>query len=188
VSSRRSVVVIPLKSFDVAKSRLRTALSDTQLAELARELAAGVIAASAPRACVVLGDSSEVEQFATERGASFLYVSSRGLNSAVDDGLLQLREKYDLAIVAHGDLARPAGLGSFEFDDEMTVVTDRHGLGTNVLAVPLEVPFRAQYGEGSAARHIAQGRELGLSVRVIRDSPWGLDIDDPDDFEMSRQG
>ena len=187
MNPRRTVVVVPLKRFDTAKSRLRGTLVDEELSELARRLAEGVIRAAAPRECVVLGDDEQIAEFARTLGARFVRVSSDGLNAAIDDGLEQLRGDVDLAVIAHGDLARPLGLGTYVFDDGLTIVTDRHGTGTNVLAVSPRSSFRAQYGEGSAARHIAQGQRLGLAVNVVRDSPWALDIDGPDDWQIANQ-
>jgi 2-phospho-L-lactate guanylyltransferase (CobY/MobA/RfbA family) len=95
-----------------------------------------------------------------------------------------VRENFDMMIVAHGDLGHPEGLGSAPFDDAVTIVTDRHGTGTNVLAVPTATDFAFSYGPGSAARHLAEAIRRHGRVRVMTDSPWSLDIDEPDDFQI----
>jgi 2-phospho-L-lactate guanylyltransferase len=88
-------------------------------------------------------------------------------------------------VVAHGDLAHPSGLGSAEFGEGVTIVPDRHGDGTNVLAVPTDGAFDYAYGQGSAARHAQEAARRGWSVTWWRDSPWGLDVDTPDDLDAA---
>ena len=183
---RRTVIVVPLKDFNVAKSRLRSSFSNSELDALARRLAEGVVRAAGPRECVLASDAAAVREFALRCGVPYLSVSAGGLNAAVNDALAQLRGAYDVAVIAHGDLAHPVGLGDYEFADGVTVVTDRHGTGTNVMAIPLESEFVVHYGVNSAVAHEREAHAHGLSVRTITDSPWGLDIDEPADWELAQ--
>lgn len=177
----REVVLVPIKPFDVAKSRLRGSLPDDALDRLIRELARGVITAAAPRECWVLCDDDNVAAFATDCGAHAVVVA-RGLNDAVRDGYLRASENFELIIVAHADLAQPTGLGSFAFDTEMTIAMDRHGAGTNVLALPAGLSVTFHFGVDSARAHELEAAHLGIPVRTLRDSPWAVDIDEPADL------
>ena len=181
---RREIVAIPVKQFTRAKSRLRESMTALRIEELSRSLVCGVIEACSPRPCVVLFDSDDVRQFALDRGALTLRVSDHGLNEAIRDAYRALASSYDLVIFAHGDLVAPTDLGSFEFADGATIVTDRHETGTNVLALPTNLPFQFHYGPGSALRHRLEVEKLGLPLRWISNSPWGLDIDGPEDLEL----
>jgi 2-phospho-L-lactate guanylyltransferase len=187
VSEPRTVIVVPLKDFALAKSRLRSLFNDAALEDLVRSLASRVVAAASPRDCVVVADSDDVYQFARHCGVGFLRVSAKNLNGAITESLTQLRSDYEVAVIAHGDLADPRGLGTFQFDSGVTIVTDRHGTGTNVLAVPLDIGFVTKFGPDSAAAHARHAQQLAVAVRTITDSPWGLDIDEPVDWEISQQ-
>ncbi len=54
--------------------------------------------------------------------------------------------------------------------------------GTNVLSLPADTAFRFSYGPGSFRRHAAEGRRLGLGVRVVRDPDLAFDVDVPEDL------
>ncbi len=186
MTSRGDVVVIPLKSFDSAKSRLKVALSDHDVDHLVRNLAAGVIDACAPRRCVVVTDNDDVAEFATQLGVEVLAVTVSGLNASVAAAYDELGASADSVIVVHGDLIRPEGLGTATFDDGVTIVTDRHMSGTNVLAVPTRVGFNFFYGPNSARAHRDEAERCRLTTRVIEDSAWGLDLDGPEDLTYLR--
>ena len=48
--------------------------------------------------------------------------------------------------------------------------------------VPTDAGFVFAYGPGSFRRHAAEGRRLGLGVRVVREPRLGWDVDVPDDL------
>jgi 2-phospho-L-lactate guanylyltransferase (CobY/MobA/RfbA family) len=176
----RDVVVVPLKAFDDAKSRLRRGGVEG-VSALARQLAQGVLAASAPRHVIVLSESTGTTQFALEHGAEALESDAAGLNDAVQRAYRELEERYERLIIAHGDLRSPGGLGEFEPPEGVTIVTDHLATGTNVLVVPTGLDFHFFYGANSAPQHRREAERLGVTCRVITDSPWRFDIDEPSD-------
>jgi 2-phospho-L-lactate guanylyltransferase len=82
----------------------------------------------------------------------------------------------------HGDLRSPEGLGSFNPVEGITIVTDHHGRGTNVLALPTGLDFHFAYGSDSAQLHVLEAQRLGIDVTLIKDSPWRFDVDEPSDL------
>jgi 2-phospho-L-lactate guanylyltransferase len=181
----RVVIAVPIKSFSESKSRLRAARPQLDVDQLTRRLAVGVIRASQPRDCVIICDDDDVARLATESGAEPLRIATQSLNSDVSAAYRELSGSYDTVIIAHGDLAVPDGLGGFESKADVTVVTDRHGSGTNVLSLVSGLQFEFAYGTNSASKHIRAAELLGVSVSIINDSPWGLDIDGPEDLELA---
>ena len=87
-------------------------------------------------------------------------------------------------IVAHGDLPRATDLARCADFDGVTLVPDRHGDGTPVAVVPVDVGFRFAYGPGSHARHVAEAQRLGLAWRSLPDPDLGWDVDEPADLEF----
>ena len=175
-------VVVPLKRFDVAKKRLRQGGAE-QVTALARGLAEGVLLNCSPRHVIVLSESDEVSDFAREKGIEVFESGARGLNEAVQLAYEALGERFDQLIFVHGDLKHPEGLGTFDPGGGVTIITDHHRRGTNVLALPTRTEFRFFYGPDSKTLHEREAQRLGLACRVITDSPWALDVDEPGDLE-----
>jgi 2-phospho-L-lactate/phosphoenolpyruvate guanylyltransferase len=173
--------LIPLKAFDRAKERLR---ADTSLdvTTLAREWATEVVLACAPVPVIVVTESPEVATFARDLGADVALGTSVGLNEALGRAYADLASRLTVVAIAPGDLRLPQGLGLFDPDPGVTVISDRHGTGTNVLALPTGLGFQFAYGTESARRHLDEGRRLGLAVHLVSSGPWCHDIDRPEDL------
>ena len=176
-------VVIPLKSFSIAKDRLRRA-GALDVTFLARELALGVVRSCAPLPVIVLSESDEVRDFAIAENVEVLESDSNGLNEAVQLAYASLSTRFHQLMIVHGDLRQPQGLGEFEPGPGVTIVTDHHGVGTNVLVVPTGLDFRFHYGPSSRLLHESEARRLGIRLEVITQSPWAYDVDEPSDLEL----
>jgi 2-phospho-L-lactate guanylyltransferase (CobY/MobA/RfbA family) len=178
----KEVFVVPLKSFDVAKERLRRGGID-DVTNLARDLATGVIRNCAPRQVVVLSESGDVTTFAQELDTEVLESSASNLNEAVQGAYARLSDRCERIIVVHGDLREPEGLGEYQPGAGVTIVTDYLSRGTNVLVVPTGLDFHFQYGDDSARLHQLEAERLGVAWRLITDSPWRFDVDEPSDMQ-----
>lgn len=178
-----TAVVIPVKSFDLAKERLAEAMTDTQRSELARSMATGVVAAARPLPTFVVCGSGEVARWAVEVGAGVIWHRPPGLNRSIAFATSVLTgDGYRRAIIAHGDLPLATTLAWVADFDGVTIVPDRRNEGTNVMAVPLGVGFEFSYGIGSMAAHQAEATRLGLALRTVNDDALGWDVDIPSDL------
>jgi 2-phospho-L-lactate guanylyltransferase len=175
-------VLIPVKAFDLAKRRLHRAMSAHQRAELARAMADRVVSAAFPLPVAVVCDDTAVAAWARTRGALVVWEPGRGLNGAVEAGVNRLQAGGAVeVIVAHADLPRASDLSDVESAGGVTLVPDRYGNGTNVVALPADAGFQFSYGPGSFARHRAEAHRLGLSLRVLDRPDLAWDIDEPAD-------
>ncbi len=176
-------VLVPVKDFRQAKVRLAGALAPSERAALARSMASNVLAAADSLPVYVVCDDSEVAAWAEAAGASVLWRPGLGLNGAVADGVETLaRDGVARVIVAHSDLPLAVHLAWAAYLPGVTLVPDRRDDGTNVACVPSDAGFEFAYGPGSFRRHAAEGRRLGLGVRVVREPRLGWDVDIPDDL------
>jgi 2-phospho-L-lactate guanylyltransferase len=175
-------VIVPIRSFRAGKGRLANVLTDAERAALGRTMAGRVLAAAAPLPVYVVTSDEEVVAFASDLGAKVI-ADPGSLNGAADVGrAAAAADGFDRVIVAHADLAQPtpfAWVGDF---DGVTIVPDRHGGGTNVMALPTRAPFDFAYGEGSRTRHEDEARVRGLALRVVDDASLGWDVDEPSDI------
>lgn len=177
--------LIPIKRFADAKQRLAPVLDPDRRARLAAWLADGVVASLGDLPLYVACDDPGVADWALARDAHVVWTPDLGLNGAVDAGLAQaVADGADHVIVAHADLALPAGLAKVARRDHVTIVPDRRRDGTNALALPAHVVARwtSAYGAGSFRRHLDAAVRLGCAVDVRADAELALDIDTPTDL------
>ena len=180
-----AAVVLPVKAFGQAKRRLAPVLSPEARADLARSMAATVVAAAGDLPVVVVCDDEEVRVWADALGVEVLWTPGVGLNGAVEAGVVHVAgQGHNRAVVAHADLPLATDLAWVADFEGVTLVPDRHGDGTNVACVPTDAGFRFAYGGGSCARHEAEAHRLALPVRVVPDARLGWDVDQPADLDL----
>ncbi len=177
-----TAVIVPIRSFDGALSRLAGTLGETRCRDLMLLMANRVLSAADPLPVHVATDDAEVAAWATDRGAAVVAAGRPGLTIAVAAAVDHLAAAgVERAVVAHADLAlartlRPAvGPG-------LTIVGDRRRDGSNVVCVPTAAGFQFSYGPGSFGRHVAEAERLGLDVNVVDDDLLSIDIDHPEDL------
>ena len=174
-------VVVPLKRVAEAKQRLRGA-GVLDVDALVWRLARGVLAASRARPTYVVTEDADVAAFATSLAATAIMTTAGTLSDAVTDAYNSLSESFARLLIVHADLVDPTGLGEFDPGEGVTLVADRHGLGTNVLALASGLEFRFGYGANSLEHHRREAHRLGLACTVITDSPWSWDVDVMEDL------
>ena len=177
-------VLIPVKAFTDAKGRLAGAVDADGRADLARAMAATVVAAAAPLPVTVVCDDDGVDAWARSVGAAVIRVHGPGLNRAVEAGVAALAaDGVSQVVIAHADLPRATRLDHCAATQGITLVPDRNLDGTPVLSVPTDAGFRFAYGPGSYAAHVAEAERLGLPWRSLHDPDLAFDVDDPADLE-----
>ena len=150
-------------------------------------MATGVVRSCGNIDVFVACDSNDVAEWAAELGAAVIWGPGLGLNGAIDDGVAAIADAgYDHVIIAHADLAHPAGLPAVARSGAVTLVPDRRRDGTNVLSFPLTDAISASYGPASFRRHLAAAGRLDVTVEVRADHDLSLDIDTPADLAHPR--
>jgi 2-phospho-L-lactate/phosphoenolpyruvate guanylyltransferase len=185
VTVARTGVVIPIRAFAMGKARLADTLDIDARADLGRRCADRVAAAAAGLPTVVVSSDPDVHSWATAHGVAVLEDPGT-LDDAAAAGRSALREQgCTRVVIAHADLPHVRTFARVVRDGSLpivVVVPCHRDDGTPVLSLPADADFRFAYGPGSARRHVAEGRRLGLGVRVVRDRALGFDIDVPADL------
>ncbi len=189
----RIAAVIPVGSLEGAKSRLGEQLD----AEERQDLVAGFLARTVVAALavdlladvLVVSPDRDVLARAASLGARTLRQRSEGLNAGLRDAradmvaggadtLLVL--PIDLPLVTSAEIARVL----VTLDDHaraVVLVTDRHGTGTNVLALRPPDAIEVAFGPGSRAAHRRAAEASGATYLEV-DGPLSVDLDTPDDL------
>jgi 2-phospho-L-lactate guanylyltransferase len=193
----RIVAIIPVATLEDAKSRLGGALDAEERQDLVERLMRRTVTAAmvveALAEVVVISPDREVLGIASGLGARTVRQRSRGLNAGLAearadvlaggaDALLVL--PIDLAFVSADALATvlaPVTAGAPT--GVVVLVTDRHGTGTNLLALrpPEVIDFR--FGAESRRAHRDAALAAGATYLEV-DGPLAFDIDTPADLVL----
>ena len=182
-------MIIPVKSFTVAKGRLSDSLTAQQRQELAQSCAETVISAARPFHTYVACSDSDIDAWATRQGAHVVHCVSPGLDVAVATARdAAQKDGCTHVIVAHADLPLAQTFEHVAIDGAVSAVPDRHHDGTNVLAFPVNSTFTTAYGPGSFENHQQLAKQAGLPFHVVNDHDLELDLDTADDLsELSQR-
>jgi 2-phospho-L-lactate guanylyltransferase len=178
-------VVIPIRTFALANTRLSDHLSSDARATLARRLADTVMRAASGAPVIVVTSAPEVEEWALGHGMS-LVPDPGSLDAAAAAGLDAMRMLgVPRIVISHADLPFATTFAPVTRDADRpiaTLVPCQRDDGTPVLSVPTTAPFVFSYGPGSFRRHIDAAHAAGLAVRVVREPNLGFDVDTVDDL------
>ncbi len=201
----RTLAVLPVKSFGLAKQRLGEAVGADQRRALARAMAGdvlealgraegleGVIVVSAESLDAVAA-GPEGRRFAPASGrvetvhdpdeAGQSAAALRGIAAAVERGAERvLLVPGDCPALEPGEVTELLN----EPAEGVVIVPDRHGAGTNALLIAPPTALEPAFGPGSFARHAALAHAAGANVRVGRLLSLELDVDTPGDLAALR--
>ena len=194
----RIAAIIPVGTLEGAKSRLGATLDAEERQDLAeslldRTLAAALAAPSLVDVLVVSPDR-EILRLAADRGARTLRQRSGGLNEGLQAARVDVVAggaeavmvlPIDLAFV--GPVAIEAVLEPIRAGlpgPVVVVVGDRHGTGTNALALRPPDIIDFAFGPDSRATHRAAAARAGARC-VELDGPLVFDIDTPADLVLA---
>jgi 2-phospho-L-lactate guanylyltransferase len=190
--------LVPVKILDAAKRRLAGALDLAGRRGLMRAMLADVLdtlmAAPGLDGVAVISRDKEVARQVGARGVRVLPETGVGLNAAVAQAARILAGEgcaTMLVVAADVPLARPEEiaeiLGAQRAAPALTLVPDRHRVGTNALACTPPAACTPRFGGRSLERHLEAAHRAGIPVSVLELPGLGLDLDTPDDLAVLRQ-
>lgn len=192
----RTWAVVPIRGLETAKTRLGGDLDAEERVELVTGLLRRTLAATRDARLVagtiVVTKDPEAAGIAQEQRAVGLVERAPGLNEAIEAA-----RSVAIARGATAILVLPADLPSVSaaaVDDLVerassvgtvaslvTLVHDRHGLGTNALLISPPTVIDPAFGEGSRAAHEARAAAAGARYLELG-GPLSLDLDTPADL------
>lgn len=189
-------VVIPVRAFEGAKSRLGAVLDAEERHELVERLLLHAIAAARATDGVgevlVVSPDADVLAVAGAAGARAVEQRSRGLNPAIQEaraaatGARLLVVPGDLPGVTPAALRRVLEAGEAAGSPSVVLVPDRHGRGTNALLLDPPDVIDPAFGGDSRAGHAWLASSADAAFVEVHDAPdLDLDIDTPDDLLLA---
>ena len=195
----RTLAILPVKRFALAKTRLREQLAPAQLRRLAEAMVGDVLdtllATAALDGVVVVTNEPAVTALAGGHGACVLPdPTESGQSAAALVGIRHaLTNGYERVLLVPGDcpaldaqalgtlLERPAA------PPAVTIVADRHGSGTNALLLTPPDAIEPAFGPGSFERHRQRASTANAAWHVEPLPGLLLDIDTPEDLGELRR-
>lgn len=156
MDTTKRLILIPVRSFDVGKSRL-AGISEANRRRLLTDLAQGVISELATISRrVVVTTSDEVEEWASALGCLTLTTSSP-LNVALSEALEEYGSEGGYGVVM-GDIALPSrsSLAAIVSKPTPIVTSDRLYIGTSILTIPTSERIDFKFGNGSFKSHLTE--------------------------------
>jgi 2-phospho-L-lactate guanylyltransferase len=187
-------LVIPVKPFSEAKTRLAGALSPQARAGLMRELLTGVLVqvreSGLLAGTVVISRDEAVLALARNLGAQALHETGAGLNAALDEARRMIADRG-----ADGMLVLPADLPLLTADDILQLydlalsdvevaIAPSHDGGTNALLLCPPDAMEFSFGPDSFVRHVRQALSSGRRYAIYRSETLGRDVDLPEDLVL----
>jgi len=188
----KATAVLPVKRFAAAKQRLAAGIDDERRAAIAAAMLEDVLEAiagarSIERTIVVTSEPRAVQLAEAASAAIVGDPGEGGHSGAALAGISRARElDASCVVLLAGDcpLLEPKELERLLTglpERFVAVVPDRHGTGTNALALAPPGVIKPAFGEGSCARHVAAAREASVP-HVVEELPsLALDLDTPAD-------
>jgi len=185
----RVVAVVPVRSPREGKSRLAGVLSVARRSALVQSMLIRVLTAlRGARKIDHIVIVSPEDRIEIPPGLELLLDHGTGLNAAVQLAQQSLTGRFGAMLVVAADAPQ---VTSEELDrlidraagDQVVVVPDRHGEGTNALWMTLPSRLSPQYGKHSAAAHLEAATRLGLRASRIEIPGLSHDVDVPDDLK-----
>ncbi len=184
--------MLPVKRFAEAKQRLAAGMDDERrealVAAMLEDVLEAIGAARAVERTIVVSGEPRAQELAAAAGAEVLPdPGDEGHVTAALAGIARAEaDRAECVVLLPGDCPL---LDPRELDRLLTglpasfvaIVPDRHGSGTNALALAPPGAIRPAFGEGSRERHVAAAREAGMPYAVEELPSLALDLDTPAD-------
>lgn len=191
-------IVIPVKAFANAKSRLAGYLSPDERAGLAKGFCLDVFATIAKvrglDAVLVISNESSALELAKQNGWDTLIESQQLSEAASVDfacchceaiGIKALlRIPTDIPLLRSEDVEQI--FAALPEAPSCVIVPSRDGTGTNTLLRSPPCAFPSFFGKDSLGRHREAARAAGVTVKIIRNPRIELDVDEPGDLDLLR--
>jgi 2-phospho-L-lactate guanylyltransferase len=187
----KATAVLPVKRFGAAKQRLAAGVDDdrreTLVAAMLEDVLEAIGAARTIERTIAVTDEPHAAELAVAAGADVVPDPCGDHSEAALAGAARAQELgAECVVLLPGDcpLLDPRELERLLTgmpDRYVSIVPDRHGTGTNALALAPPDAIRPAFGEGSCARHVAAARDAGVPYAVEELTSLALDLDTPAD-------
>jgi 2-phospho-L-lactate/phosphoenolpyruvate guanylyltransferase len=189
----RTAAILPVKSFGAAKQRLASLLGSGSRHALAQAMFQDVLASlrkvEGIERIVVVASEPSVEFAADEQVVLLEDEVREGQSPATAAGIRwAVASGFERVLLVPGDtpLLAAAELEALlaNAPEEVVIVPDRHGTGTNGLLLRPPTAIEPSFGPDSLQRHVAAAEAAGVGHRVEPVPSLVFDVDTSEDLAV----
>jgi 2-phospho-L-lactate guanylyltransferase len=189
----RTAAILPVKSFGAAKQRLGSLLGSGSRQALAQAMFQDVLSSlrkvEGIERIVIVASEPTVEFAADEQVVLLEDEVQDGQSPAALAGIRwAMASGFERVLLVPGDtpLLAAAELEALLADapEDVVIVPDRHGTGTNGLLLRPPNVIEPSFGPDSLDRHVAAAQAAGVAHRVERLPSLMFDVDTSDDLAV----
>jgi 2-phospho-L-lactate/phosphoenolpyruvate guanylyltransferase len=189
----RTAAILPVKSFGAAKQRLGSLLGSGSRHALAQAMFQDVLASlrkvEGVERIVVVASEPSVEFAADEQVTLLEDEAQEGQSPAAAAGIhWAVASGFERVLLVPGDtpLLAPQEVDALlaNSPEEVVIVPDRHGTGTNGLLLRPPTAIEPSFGPDSLKRHVAAAEAAGVAHRVEKLPSLVFDVDTSDDLAV----
>lgn len=191
----RTVAILPVKRFDRAKQRLGAALGQPARAQLVEAMVGDVldvlVAVDGLHALLMVTSEPRAAVAASERGVELIEEpAADGQSAAAKLGIARaLALDAERTLLVPGDcpaMTAPDIAALLRHEEQVVIVPDRHGSGTNALLLTPPGAIEPAFGPDSRRRHERLAGAASVSWALAPIASLSLDIDTPEDLAALR--
>jgi 2-phospho-L-lactate guanylyltransferase len=183
----KTLIVVPMKTLSVSKTRLAGTLSSSARTRLVRLLYQKTLNFLIPFAAkeqvdiAVVTKCKYAKDIAKKLDVRIIHEPNNlGLSGAIlHSAIVAKAMGFERLCIIPADLAAPlkSDLTAMLNSDSAVTICPSSDLGTNALVVtpPDIIPFR--YGSRSSLSHLQEAKEKGISARIMKLDSFTFDID-----------
>ena len=196
MNSTDFVVIIPIKSLDLAKSRLRNVLTEEYRVNLIVNMFLKVLNASGNSVSAkvwVIGKDKIFKDISLYLNAVWIEDKGHGLNQILNDLLIEAYKQHltpiyvpsDLPFIDCSDINKAINLSNNGNDFVFSPAYNQGG--TNLIIAPNSSNFRIKLGVQSLTRHTEQIIKSSLKFSYCREDGLAFDLDTVYDLNYYKQ-
>jgi 2-phospho-L-lactate guanylyltransferase len=189
----RTAAILPVKNFGDAKQRLRSLLGSGSRQALAQAMFQDVLASlhkvEALESIVIVASEPTVEFAADEKVVLIEDEIREGQSPAAAAGISwAVAAGFERVLLVPGDtpLLSAAEVGELlaSESEDVVIIPDRHGTGTNGLLLRPPTAIEPSFGPDSLRRHVEAAEAAGVSHRIDHLQSLTFDVDTSEDLAV----
>ena len=194
---KKTLIIVPINGFSVAKSRLRKSFSldainklviklSTQLLDRVEEL---LVEFKSIYDLAILTECNKVKSLYKNRNILYISPQKKGtLSEKVSFAeRWAVKKNYKSICILPSDLANPTledlrDIIFFPIKENMMVICSSYNNGTNALHITIPTNFKFSYGLNSFKKHLIIAKKNKIKTKILQLNSIQLDVDNEKDL------
>ena len=194
---KKTLIIVPINEFSVAKSRLRKSFSQDAINKLVVKLSsqlldrveALLVEFESIYDLAILTECNKVKSFFKNRKIMYISPQKKGTLSEKISFAERwaVKKDYKTICIIPSDLANPTledlrDIIFFPIKENMMVICSSYNNGTNALHITIPTNLKFSYGLNSFKKHLVIAKKNKIKTKILQLNSIQLDVDNEKDL------